>query len=123
MIETQEIRVNRLEEMMGTTLESQTATLRVLRDISKRVEENSARLEEHSIILKQHSIILMEHTAILKEHSVILKEHSAILQEHSTRLANLEQIMSRVLDELVAIKEILAASRGMGFVPESDEKD
>ena len=115
-IETQKIRVKRLEEMMGTTLESQTATLRVLRDISKRVEENSALLDEHSKILKQHSIILMEHTAILKE-------HSAILKEHSTRLANLEQLMSRVLEELVAIKEILVSSRGMGFVPESDDKD
>ena len=123
MIETQEIRVNRLEEMMGTTLESQTATLRVLKDISTRVEENSARLDEHSTILKEHSVILLEHTTILKEHSAILKEHSAILKEHSSRLANLEQIMSKVLDELVAIKEILAASRGMGFVPESDDKD
>ncbi len=94
--------------MMGTTLESQTATLRILRDISTRVEENSARLDEHSTILKEHSIILMEHTAILKE--------------HSSRLANLERIMSKVLDELVAIKEILVASRGMGFVPESDDK-
>ena len=29
--------------------------------------------------------------------------------------------MTRVLEELVAIKEILASSRGMGFAPESED--
>ena len=41
-----------------------------------------------------------------------------IQQEHSKRLANLEQLVTRVLEKLVAIKEIPASSRGMGFVPE-----
>lgn len=46
-----------------------------------------------------------------------------IQQEHSERLANLEKLMTRVLEELVAIKEILASSRGMGFAPESGDSD
>lgn len=41
-----------------------------------------------------------------------------IQQEHSTRLANLEELMGRAVEELVAIREILASSRGMGFAPE-----
>ncbi len=31
--------------------------------------------------------------------------------------------MTQALEELVSIKDILASSRGMGFVPESDDSD
>jgi len=51
----------------------------------------------------------------------IQQEHSKRLDEQSQRLENLEQLITRVLEELVAIKEILASSRGMGFVPDSDD--
>lgn len=44
-----------------------------------------------------------------------------IQQEHTDRLDNLEQLMTRMVEELVAIKEILATTRGMGFAPEADE--
>ena len=44
-----------------------------------------------------------------------------IQQEHTERLDNLERLMTRMVEELVAIKEILASTRGMGFAPESDE--
>ena len=46
-----------------------------------------------------------------------------IQQEHSTRLANLEELMGRAVEELVAIREILASSRGMGFAPEPDDSE
>ena len=46
-----------------------------------------------------------------------------IQQEHSTRLANLEELVGRVVEELVAIREILDSSRGMGFAPEPDDSD
>ena len=50
----------------------------------------------------------------------IQQQHTDRLEEHSQRLENLEQLMPRLLEELVAIKEILATSRGMGFAPEPD---
>jgi len=53
----------------------------------------------------------------------IQQEHSMRLEEHSEHLLNLEKLMTRVLEELVAIKEVLATSRGMGFVPESGDSD
>ena len=110
-MESQDLRVTRLEELLGVMVENQTATLRLLNRLNERVDD-------HALILKEHSAILKEHSAILKEHSAILKEHSAILKEHSTRLENLENLMSRVLNELVEIKELLAARPGMGFSPE-----
>ncbi len=76
-METQEGRINRLEDIMETVVSNQTQILR------------------------------------------IQQEHTLLLEEHSKRLENLEKLMSRVLEELVAIKEILASSRGMGFAPES----
>ena len=63
--------------------------------------------------------VVSNQTQILR----IQQEHSLRLEEHSERLANLEKLMTRVLEELVAIKEILASSRGIGFVPESDNSD
>ena len=50
----------------------------------------------------------------------IQQQHTDRLEEHSQRLENLEQLMPRLLEELVAIKEILASSRGMGFAPDPD---
>ena len=123
MMETQDLRINRLEELVTVTAASQTESLRILQGQSQRLDEVVARLDEHSSILQEHSKILLEHSKILQEHSKILQEHSKILLEHSRRLENLENLMTRVLEELVAIKEILASSRGMGFVPESSGGD
>ena len=95
MMNSQDVRVDQLEEIMKVTVKTQTDTLRVLKNIEARVEENSARLAEHS----------------------------AILQEHSDRLEKLENLMTRVLEELVAIKEILAGPRGMGFILEPEDED
>ncbi len=53
----------------------------------------------------------------------IQQEHTLRLDEHSQRLENLENLMTRVVEELVEIKEILASSRGMGFAPEPTESD
>lgn len=72
--ETQEMRLRRLEDIMGTMVKNQTQILR-------------------------------------------------IQQEHSLRLANLEELMGRAVEELVAIREILATSRGMGFAPEPDDSE
>ena len=88
-METQGLRISRLEELMGQMVDNQTATLRVMQKID-------ARVDDHSEILKEHSTILKEHSTILKEHSAILKEHSAILKEHSARLANLEHRLENV---------------------------
>ena len=134
-METQELRISRLEELATVTANSQTESLRVLQEQSQRLDsivdrlddnsgilnEHSKVLQEHSQILREHSKILQEHSKMLLEHSKILREHSRILLDHSRRLENLENLMTRVLEELVAIKEILASSRGMGFAPESDE--
>ena len=106
-MQSQDLRIGRLEELMGVMVENQTATLRLLHALNERVDG--------------HSAILKEHSAILKEHSAILKEHSAILKEHSERLERLENLMSRVVDELVAIREILSSPRGMGFTPETGD--
>ena len=94
-MEAQDARLNYLEEIMISTAKTQSETLRLLKGISERVEQNSARLDEHSKILK----------------------------DHSKRLENLERLMTQVLEELVAIKEILASPRGIGFLPESDDSD
>ena len=101
-METQNLRINRLEELATVTADSQTETLRILQAQSQRLDTVVERLDEQALILQ---------------------EHSRILQDHSKRLENLEKLMTRVLEELVAIKEILASSRGMGFVPESDKSD
>ena len=119
MMEPQELRIERLEDLTRVAVNSQTDTLRVLRDHSARFDEHSAILKEHSRILNEHSEILKEHSEILNEHSTILNEHTAILKDHSARLENLEKLMARVLEELVAIREILSSPRGMGFTPES----
>ena len=52
-----------------------------------------------------------------------LEEQTSDSKDHSDRLENIENLMSKMLDELVAIKEILASSRGIRFVPESDDSD
>lgn len=87
-MDTQEVRIDQLEEIMQVTFKAQTDTLRVLKNIESRVEENSARLDEHS-----------------------------------KRFESLENLMILVLEELVAIKGILASSRGIGFAPEPDDGD
>ena len=115
-LESQELRIDRLDKLIVVTVENQTATLRLLQKIDARVQEHSAILEEHTAILEEHSVVL-------KEHSAILREHSAILREHSARLGNLENLGSRIVEELVAIKDILASPRGMGFTPEPENKD
>ena len=94
-MEAQDARLNYLEEIVITTAKTQTETLRLLKGISDRVDQNTARLDEHS----------------------------ATLNDHSKRLENLERLMNQALEELVSIKDILASSRGMGFVPESDDSD
>lgn len=52
-----------------------------------------------------------------------LEEQTSDSKDHSDRLESIENLMSKMLDELVAIKEILASSRGIRFVPESDDSD
>ena len=106
-METQDLRIDRLDKLIVVTIENQTATLGLLRSIEGQVN--------------RHSAILSEHSAILNEHSAILKEHSAILKEHSNRLSNLEDLVARIFEELVAIKDMLAAPRSMGFTPEPDD--
>lgn len=115
-MEAQDLRIARLEELATVTADSQTETLRILQEQSKRLDEIAARLDAHDLTLQ-------EHTEILREHSKILLEHSKLLREQSERLDNLENLMTRVVEELVAIKEILASSRGMGFAPDSDDRD
>ena len=115
-MEAQDVRIVRLEELTAVTADSQTETLRILQEQSKRLDAVIERLDEHGLTLQ-------EHTKILQEHTKILQEHSRILLDHSKRIENLENLMTRVLEELVAIKEILASSRGMGFVPESIDGD
>ena len=83
-LETQDLRIDRLDKLIVVTIENQTATLGLLRSIEGRVNE----------------------------HSAILKEHSAILNEHSKRLSNLEDLVARIFEEVVAIKDMLAARRG-----------
>ncbi len=108
-MEAQDLRINRLEDIMETVVGNQTQILRIQQEHSKRLDEQAS--------------ILQEHTSILQEHTLILQEHSMILLDHSKRLENLENLMTRVLEELVAIKEILASSRGIGFAPEPDDSD
>lgn len=115
-MEVQNLRISRLEELATVTADSQTETLRILQEQSQRLDTVVERLDEHTSILQAHS-------RILQEHSRILKEHSGILLEHSKRLENLEDLMTRVVEELVAIKEILASSRGIGFAPEPAESE
>ena len=52
-----------------------------------------------------------------------LEEQTSDTKNHAERLESIENLMSKMLDELVAIKEILASSRGIRFVPESDDSD
>jgi len=99
-METQDLRIDRLDKLIVVTLENQTATLGLLRSIEGQVNR---------------------HSAILKEHSAVLQEHSAILKEHSNRLSNLEDLAAKIFEELVAIKDMLAAPRSMGFTPEPDD--
>ncbi len=113
-MEAQDLRISRLEKMATVSADSQTETLRILQEQSRRLDDVLEGLDDHALTLQGHS-------TILQEHSRILQEHSRILLDHSKRLGNLEQLMTRVLEELVAIKEILASSRGMGFAPESED--
>ena len=71
-----------------------------------------------SMLLDQTAVMLL-----LKKLSSCLEEQTSISKEHSDRLESLENLMSKMLDELVAIKGILASSSGMGSVPESDDSD
>ncbi len=114
--ETQEIRINRLEDLAMVTSKNQTETLRILQEQSKRLDAVVERLDEQGLTLQEHTKILLEHTKILQE-------HSRLLLDHSKRIENLENLMTRVLEELVAIREILASSRGMGFAPEPEDSD
>ena len=101
-MEAQNLRISRLEELATVTADSQTETLRILQEQTERLDTVVERLDDHALILQ---------------------EHSRILLDHSKRLENLENLMTRVLEELVAIREILSTSRGMGFVPELDDND
>ena len=94
-LESQELRIDRLDKLIVVTVENQTATLRLLQKIDARVQE----------------------------HSAVLKEHSEILKEHAIRLSNLESLVARIFEELVAIKDILTSPRGMGFTPEPENTD
>ncbi len=94
-LESQELRIDRLDKLIVVTVENQTATLRLLQKIDARVQE----------------------------HSAVLKEHTAILEEHAIRLSNLESLVARIFEELVAIKDILASPRGMGFTPEPENTE
>ncbi|MCY3834581.1 MAG: hypothetical protein OXG85_16325 [Chloroflexi bacterium] len=122
-MEAQDLRISRLEELATVTADSQTETLRILQEQSKRLDEIAARMDAQDLTLQEHTKLLREHSKILLEHSKLLREHSRLLREHSERLDNLENLMTRVIEELVAIKEILASSRGMGFAPDSDDSD
>ncbi|MCY4063904.1 MAG: hypothetical protein OXG53_16145 [Chloroflexi bacterium] len=122
-MEAQEVRIVRLEELTAVTADSQTETLRILQEQSKRLDAVVERLDEQGLTLQEHTKILQEHTKILQEHTKILQEHSRTLLDHSKRLDNLENLMTRVLEELIAIKEILASSRGMGFALEPKDSD
>ena len=51
----------------------------------------------------------------------LLNAHSTQLDEHAAQLKRLERLLGTVVDELVEIKELLAAPRGMGFAPERAE--
>ena len=115
-MEAQDLRINRLEDIMETALSNQTQILRIQQEHSKRLDTVVDRLDDHSSILEKH-------TSILQEHTLILHEHTKILLDHSKRLENLENLMTSVLEELVVIREILSTSRGMGFVPEPDDSD
>ena len=122
-MEAQDLRVARLEDVATVTANNQTETLRILQEQSRRLDAVFERLDDHGLTLEEHAKILREQTKILREHTEILQAHSRMLLDHSQRLDNLEKLMARVLEELVAIKEILAASRGMGFAPEADDSD
>ncbi|MCY3978408.1 MAG: hypothetical protein OXG23_09945 [Chloroflexi bacterium] len=107
--ETQEMRLRRLEDIMETAVSNQTQVLRLQQEHSQRLDKVVERLYDH--------------TLILQEHSTILQEHSRILLDHSKRLENLEDLMTRVVEELVSIREILDSSRGMGFAPEPGDSE
>ena len=122
-MEAQDVRIIRLEELTAVTADSQTETLRILQEQSQRLDTLVERMDDQDLTLQEHTKILQEHTKILQEHTAILREQSKILLDHSKRLDNLENLMKGVLEELVAIKEILASSRGMGFAPEPADGD
>ena len=94
-MEAQDLRITRLEDIMETAVTNQTHILRMLQEQSQRLDTVVERLDEHT----------------------------TILEDHSMRLENLENLMTRVLEELVAIKEILASSRAIGFAPEPEAGD
>ena len=60
---------------------------------------------------------------LLRKLATRIDEQSAESKDTSERLENIENMMSQMLEELVAIKEILASSRGMGFAPEPEAGD
>ncbi|MCY3798274.1 MAG: hypothetical protein OXG84_10715 [Chloroflexi bacterium] len=116
MMNTQDMRISRLEDIMETAVSNQTQVLRLQQEHSQRLDKVVERLDDHTLILQ-------EHLRILEEHSTILQEHSRILLDHSKRLENLEDLMTRVVEELVSIREILDSSRGMGFAPEPGDSE
>ena len=87
-METQDVKVGRINTLNGSMLLDQTAVMLLLKMLSSRLEEQTS-----------------------------------ISKEHSDRLENLENLMSKMLDELVAIKGILASSSGTGSVPDSGDSD
>lgn len=94
-MEAQDLGITRLEDIMETAVSNQAQILRIQQEQSGRLDTVVERLDGHT----------------------------AILEDHSMRLENLEKLMTRVLEELVAIKEILATSRGIGFAPEPGDSD
>ncbi len=104
MMEAQEVRMVHLEKIAVTTVETQTQILQLLKDLAPRVEEQAE--------------ILKQHTVILQEHSTRLTNLENRMENLEGRVANLERLTMHILEELVAIKEILAGPRGLGYASE-----
>ncbi len=122
-MEAQDLRISRLEELANLTAQNHTELLRFLQEQSQRLDALAKGQDEHLRILQEHTRILQEHTRILQEHSRILQEHSKSQQDHSERLEKLETVSTRIVEELVAIREILTSSRGMGFAPDPGDSE
>lgn len=69
---------------------------------------------------------LIDQTAILlllRKLVTRIDDQSAVSKDSAERLESIENMMTQMLEELVAIKEILASSRGIGFAPEPEAGD
>ena len=117
-LQTQELRIDRLENLMALMIENQTKTLHLLQHQSNRLDKLEALVESNTAILQEHGKRLENIEMRLVNIEMRLENIEMRLENVEKRLEAMEKLMVRVVDELISINKKMDRPRGMGFVPD-----